>query len=266
MIASYRQNLNESLGALIVALFCIVGIGALQLPQVNKLKNSSNSTSLTYLNKQVESEKLRLDLLHKLPSFGFTNLVADWTFLNFLQYFGDDAARAKTGYTLSPEYFEIILDRDPYFLNAYLLLSASTTLYAGRPDKTIAIMEKGLKHLSPKIPLKSYYIWRWKGADELLFLGDFKAAKQSFETAAQWASTYSDAEGQNVAKISRRTAQFLTKNSASKSAQIDAWSQVLNNAFDDRTRQLAINRIQALGGKVFVTPEGELKIQSPQKD
>jgi hypothetical protein len=41
---------------------------------------------------------------------------------------------------------------------------------------------------------------------------------------------------------------------------------VLNNAFDDRTRQLAINRIQALGGKVSITPEGEVIIQLPNKD
>ncbi len=261
-----RQNINQIIGTSIISLLCVLAIGALQVPQFKKISNQANDTSVADIKREVESERQRLNLLHKLPSFGFRNLAADWTFLNFLQYFGDDAARAKTGYTLSPEYFEVILERDPYFLNAYLLLSASTTLYVGRPDRTIAIMEKGLKHLSPKIPLKSYYIWRWKGADELLFLGDFKAAKQSFETAAQWASTYSDAEGQNVARISRRTAQFLTKNSASKSAQIDAWSQVLNNAFDDRTRQLAINRIQALGGKVFVTPEGELKIQPPKKD
>lgn len=266
MVTSSRSSLNQLIGTLVVALFCIIAIGALQLPQVNKLKNSSNSTSITNLNKEIESEKLRLNLLHKLPSLGFTNLVADWIFLDFLQYFGDDAARNKTGYSLSPEYFEVILDRDPYFLNAYLLLSASTTLYAGMPDKTIAIMEKSLKHLSPKVPFKSYYIWRWKGADELLFLANSKAAKKSFETAAQWASTYSDAESQNVATISHRTAKFLTKNSASKSAQIDAWSMVLNNAFDDRTRNLAINRIQALGGRVFVTPEGELKIQPPKKD
>jgi hypothetical protein len=41
---------------------------------------------------------------------------------------------------------------------------------------------------------------------------------------------------------------------------------VLNNAFDDHARKLAIQRIQALGGKVFITPEGELKIELPKKD
>ena len=127
-------------------------------------------------------------------------------------------------------------------------------------------MEKGLKHLSPKIPSKSYYIWRWKGADELLFLGNFKAAKQSFETAAQWANNYSDAESKNVVNISRQTAKLIEKNPESKSAQISAWSMVLNSAFDDNTRKIAINRIRALGGKFSITPQGEARIIVPKKD
>ncbi|HEY9655564.1 MAG TPA: hypothetical protein V6C50_08720 [Crinalium sp.] len=37
--------------------------------------------------KQAEQqEAVRLRLLKQLPTFGFNNLVADWTFLNFLQY------------------------------------------------------------------------------------------------------------------------------------------------------------------------------------
>jgi hypothetical protein len=265
MVTRSRQNLIQSIGVIFTAISCAGIIGFLQLSQLDKF-NHKTTDSVAEINKALAAEKPRLNLLHKLPSFGFRNLVADWTFLNFLQYFGDDSARNKTGYSLSPEYFEVILARDPYFFNAYLFLSASTTLYAGMPDRTIAIMEKGLKHTSPKVPFKSYYIWRWKGADELLFLGNPKAAQKSFETAAQWASTYYDAEGQRVATLSHRTAKFLAKNPESKSAQIDAWTMVLNNAFDDHARKLAIQRIQALGGKVFITPEGELKIELPKKD
>ena len=40
-------------------------------------------------------------MLKNLPSFGFDNLIADWTFLKFLQYFGDDEARDVTGYDLA---------------------------------------------------------------------------------------------------------------------------------------------------------------------
>jgi len=187
-------------------------------------------------------------------------------FLNFLQYFGDDDARAVTGYDLGPDYFEIIVDHDPRFLGAYTSLSTSISLYAGRPEESVALMEKGLKAMSPHIPLKSYYVWRYKGVDELLFLGDTQAARQSFEKAAEWASTYSDEESQYVAALSRKTAQFLARNPKSKSAQVVAWTMVLNYATDDRTRKIAISRIEALGGKVTITPEGKLMIQAPRAD
>jgi NAD-dependent DNA ligase len=261
-----NQTLSQSIGASIVVLLCVVAIGALQIPQLNKLKDKAKTASLENLKTDVESERLRLHLLQKLPSFGFDNLVADWTFINFLQYFGDDPARAKTGYSLSPEYFEIILARDPYFLTAYLFLSGSTTLYAGMPERSVALMEQGLKSLSPQVPPKSYYVWRYKGTDELLFIGNTQAAKQSFEKAAQWASVYSDTESKKVTTLSAQTAQFLASNPKSKSAQISAWTIVLTNAFDQPTRQIAISRIQALGGKVSITSQGQVKVQLPQKD
>jgi hypothetical protein len=266
MVNLSRHLLNKFPATLIVTLLCVITICSLQLSQLNKLGSDSQTASAAQINKELESEKQRLNILYNLPSFGFHNLVADWTFLNFLQYFGDEPARAKTSYKLSPEYFEVIFRHDPYFLRAYNFLSISTTLYSGMPEKTVALMEEGLKHMSPKVPSKSYYLWRYKGIDELLFVGNAQAAKKSFETAAQWASNYSDAESKSVANISHQTAKLIEKNPESKSAQISAWSMVLNSAFDDNTRKLAINRIRALGGKISITPQGEVRIILPKKD
>jgi hypothetical protein len=112
---------------------------------------------------EVKAEKVRLNLLQKVPAFGFDNLLGDWAFLNFIQYFGDDEARAATGYRLSPDYFDVIIDRDPKFLQAYFFLSGSGSLYAGMPERSVTLMEKGLKSLSPQSPPKSYYVWRYKG-------------------------------------------------------------------------------------------------------
>ncbi len=260
------SHLSKLIGTSIVALLCIGSIVALQLPQLDKISNKATNTSVESFKREIESEKLRLNLLNSIPSFGFNNLAADWTFISFILYFGDDEARAKTGYALSPEYFEDILNRNPYFLDAYPFLSSSTTLYAGMPARTIALMEKYLKFLAPKSPPKAYYIWRYKGTDELLFLGNSQAAKQSFETAGKWADAYTDDDSKLVAKLSHQTAQFLAKNPNSKSAQVSAWSMVLNNAFDDRVRKIAISRIQALGGTVSITPDGQVKVRSPKKD
>lgn len=249
----------------VVVLLCMSVVAMLQLPQLRELTTQSTGSAIN-LKKELEQEKLRLDLLQQTPTFGFDNLVADWTFISFVEYFGDEPARAKTGYGLSPEYFEVILGRDPRFLTAYFFLSGSTTLYAGMPERSVALMNQGLKSLSPKVPLESYFIWRYKGIDELLFLGDSKSAQHSFETVVDWASAYSDSRSKNAAATSRHTAEFLARNPVSKSAQASAWLMILNNAIDDRSRQLAVNRIEALGGKVSITSQGEVNVQLPQED
>ncbi len=261
-----RQSLNQSLAVSLVALLCVVAVGGLQMPQLNRLRNRAKISPIETLRQEVELERLRLNLLQKTPALGFENLLADWTFLNFLQYFGDDKARDMTGYSLSPKYFNIIVDRDPRFLGTYIGLSTSTSMYAGMPEKSVALMEQGLKSMSPKTPPKSYYVWRYKAIDELLFLGNPQAARQSFENAAEWASTYSDAESKNIAAFSRKTAQFLSRNPNSKFAQVAAWTMVLSNTTDKKVQKIAISRIEAIGGKVVITPEGKVKIQPPPID
>lgn len=266
MLSQSHPTLNQSIATSLVALLCILVVGRLQLPQLNRLSNRSKTASLEESQQAVKSEELRLNLLQKTPIFGYDNLFADWVFLNFIQYFGDDEVRAVTGYSLSPKYFEIIVDRDPRFSGIYIGLSTSISLYAAKPEKSVALMEKGLQSMSPQTPPKSYYVWRYKAIDELLFLGDAQGARQSFEKAAEWATTYSDEESQNVAALSRKTAAFLARNPESKSAQVTAWTMVLNYATDERTRQIAINRIRALGGEVIVTPQGTPRVRLPQVD
>lgn len=244
----------------------IFGVSSMQSPRLQKLLNHRQYLAIETLEKEIQQEKARLNLLKQTPSFGYDNLVADWVYLNFLQYFGDDEVRERTGYSLSPEYFEIILKQDPKFLAAYMSLSASTSIYAAMPERTIALIEQGLKSLSPKVPEKSYYIWRYKGIDELLFLGNSQAAQQSFTTAANWASQYSDEESQLVALTSRKTAEFLSHNPDSKYAQISTWAMILSYQVDDVTRKRAITAIEKLGGRLVINPNGTVSIKFPPKD
>ncbi|NEU73537.1 hypothetical protein PI95_013420 [Hassallia byssoidea VB512170] len=254
---------RQSVTTFFLIFLCIIGVGLIQFTRLQK-HNSSNIASFK-IEKKIKSEKLRLMFLKNMPSFGYKNLIADWVYLDFLQYFGDDEIREKTGYSLSPEYFEVILGNDPRFLTAYIGLSTSTSMYAAMPKRSVALMEKSLKSLSPWVPEKSYYVWRYKGIDELLFLGNSTAARQSFETAANWANNYSDEESKQVITISQKTADFLSHNPDSKHAQIASWAMVLNNHVDEKTRKIAIGQIEALGGKVISTPQGN-QIKFPKKD
>jgi hypothetical protein len=249
-----------------IALLCLTLIGLLQLPQLERLKTQSQTATAPELRRQLGHEQTRLSLLKKTPTFGFSNLLADWMFLNFLQYFGDAPARAKTDFTLSPDYFEIILGRDPYFLSAYTFLSTSSALYAGLPERSVAIARQSLSALKPNVPPGSYYAWRQLGIDELLFLGDADAAKQSFETAANWAKQSTVPGSDRIAALSEQTAKFLAHNPNSKTAQVSAWAMVLTNAPDKRTHDIASQQIERLGGKVNANPNGTFSIQTPAQD
>ncbi|MBF2002276.1 MAG: hypothetical protein IGS38_16335 [Synechococcales cyanobacterium M58_A2018_015] len=258
-----RQPWSRWFVFLAVILACALSIGWLQSIRLQTLQADREMVSVDEIRRATAAEQTRLSLLRQLPAFGFDNVVADWTFLNFLQYFGDDVARRKTDYALSPEFFEVILARDPYFLEVYPFLSTSTSIYAGMPDRAVALMQRALQSLKPNVPPRSYFAWRQLGIDQLLFLGDAPAAQRSFETAAQWASQSSLPESQHVAEVSEQTARFLADNPNSKTAQISAWVMVLNSAPDDRTRQTAIQQITALGGNIAENPDGTVTVQPP---
>lgn len=254
-------GLHYLYAAIVVGLL-LTGTAGLQRQRLNGLRSEQVAQQpLEQLQRIEQQEQARLSLLQKTPSFGFDNLMADWAFLNFLQYFGDFAVRSQVGYRVSPEFFEVIVAKDPYFIDPYLFLSASTSLYAGAPERTVALMNQGLASMTPQVPNGGYVVWRYKGIDELLFLGDGAAAQQSFEMAANWAEQSSDPNAAAVAAASRQTAQFLAQNPASKAAQISAWIQVINYAFDDQTKRLAVERIQALGGEILDLGQGRVTVR-----
>lgn len=243
-----------------------VGVFLLQSQRFEVVVEQLQNPTQAELEQQVQQEADRLAVMQSLPSFDFDNLVANWSMLNFLYYFGDTDIRNRTGYELAPEYFRVILDRDPYFRIAYFFLSASTSLYAGRPDLAVALMEEKLPLLSPSTPEGSYYVWRYKATDELLFLGRKESARQAYLKAAEWATLDGSEEALQVAATSQETADFLAEDLDSRNAQISAWGSILGNAFDEATQLFAIQNIQALGGSVEQLPNGSYSVRGVPKE
>ncbi len=259
----FLQKSASFFGTLAVLIFGFTGIAYLQQ---SKLKPQENPTTKAEYLQQEKLEKLQLDFLKVFPALGFENVLADWIYLRFIQYFGDGEARENTGYSLSPDYFTAVVDRDPKFVDAHLKLAASTSIFAGEPQITIQLLDKSLQSVPVKLVSASYrpyYLWVYKGIDELLFLGDTEAAKKSYITASQWAKTYDDSASQGLAERTQATAQFLAKNPRSIIAQIGAWSMVLSSTSDTKTQQRALIEIKGLGGEVVATPEGKLVIKVP---
>jgi hypothetical protein len=253
--------------AVFMGMVAAVGVIHFQITRLTAL-SSQNSQSQSKSEHLAEEQAIQYNLRtwQKTPRFGFDNLVANWTFLNFIQYFGDDTARKSTGYTVTPEFFKVIVKRDPLFLGMYPYLSPSVTLFAGQPQQTVMLIEQGIKAIPSQLQPEAYFLWQAKGTDELLFLGRNDAAQNSYEQAANWASRSSDPQIQAIADRSRQTARFLASNPDSRRARVASWFNILTNAIDDSTRQFAVQQITALGGKISVAENGALQVKLPKQD
>jgi hypothetical protein len=204
-----------------------------------------------------QQEALQLKMLKTIPSFGFDNLIADWTFIKFLQYFGDDEARNVTGYNLSQDYFDIVTQRDPRWADIYLFLSTAISFYQGKPETAVNLMERGTSalSLSPQIHSQSWTVWRTKGLDELLLLGDIPESIRSHEMAADWVQ--GSPEGPKLAPMFRATAEYLRRDPDSVPVRFAAWSTVYAQTTDKLVRQRAKQALVKLGAQVQKDKNGK---------
>jgi hypothetical protein len=220
--------------------------------------------SATSFKQEVQQEGLRLKMLKTLPSFGFDNLIADWTFLKFLQYFGDEEARQVTGYNLSEDYFDIVTRRDPRWVDIYLFLSTAVSFYQGNPETAVKLIERGTNALSPQIHPQAWIVWRTKGLDELLLLGDLPESIRSHEMAAEWSEKTPD--GPKLAPLFRATAEFLRRDPDSVPVRFNAWSTVYYQTTDKLVRLRAKQALVKLGAQVKKNQNGtEIFILPPRK-
>ncbi len=259
VIPASREWLKP-LGAMVVAALAFVGIIALQ-----QLRLNQPSLWIEQPEQAIAQEKMRLQMLKQAPAFGFDNMLSNWVFLNFLQYYGDEPARDKTGFGLSPNYFDIITERDPRFTMAYLFLSGSVSYQLGQPERSIAMMQRGTQALSPKIDDAAFQVWRLKALDQLLLLGDIPGAIVSFENAADWTK---GTPYEVVEPVLRGTANFLRTDPNSKPVRVMAWTSVYQQAIavgDKQTTARARQEILKLGGKFVKDPQGyEIVVPPPR--
>jgi hypothetical protein len=233
----------------------LAGIVLLQSQEYKKsLQKLNHADYLAQEQKQAKS----VDWQKQTAHLGFDNLQADWSYLDFVQYFGDSKARETIGYKLVPEYFETITSIDPRFTTAYLNLSIANSMYAGYPEKTIALIEEVLASVDPASE-KAAYLWTSKGLDELLFMGDKEAAIKSYQMAAQWQSLA------NVKKADGSTIKDLdlalqdTNEIELKQAQIRAWSTVLAYVRDQPRQREILDKIAHFQTELAALEQAKIK-------
>jgi hypothetical protein len=244
-----------------IALVAIAGIITMQKGQLQRPSLNQETPQ------QAERrESLRLGVVKRLPNLGFNNMAANWAFLNFLQYYGDDAARQQTGYTLLPQYFDVITQRDPRFVDIYLFLTGSLSYQLGQPQLSAAYIKRGTDALSPPMHPRAFTLWRFLGLDQLLLTGDIPGAIHSHQMAAAWAADSSDPEVQKVAQGLGLTAKFLATDAEHRGVRFQAWSTIFAQAAalnDVKTQERAKQEILTLGGVQQEDQEGRIFFTLP---
>jgi hypothetical protein len=241
----------------------LTGIVFLQNYDINTRKQNQNSSEFT---RQEQAELQRLTLISRSPRLGFDNMLSNWVYLGFIQYFGDTEARQKTGYSLTPKYFSLVVDQDPHFVEALTLIEVANSLFAALPETSVSLLSRALEKIQPNFisRIEPYYLWRTKGNDQLLFLGDVIGAKKSYAKSIEWAENYDNDDSRKIADISRRSIDFLNNNSDSKSARIGAWVNILANNPDPKVRARVVEEIEKLGGKIKVLSPSQISVSVPQ--
>ncbi len=224
---------------------------------LQRIQLAKNSLWVENPQQAEQQETLRLDLLQKTPTFGFDNVIADWTFLNFLQYYGDDEARKQTGYSLSSNYFDVITQRDPRFVDSYLFLSGTLSYQLGEPKRSLEYLKRGTDALSPQNHPRAFTVWRYAALDQLLLLGDTPGAIHSLEMASKWANDVP--EYHPAAAVFQSAANFLKTDPDSRLVRFQAWGSVYQQAMamsDRKTQARAKQEILTLGGVEKVDAKG----------
>lgn len=261
----YLAKLTKSLGVL----SCVGGLlSGIIYYQNQLLKSEDKELAIKQYIQQENIDRANINALKNMPGFGFNNLIADWSWLQFLNYFGDGTVRRQIGYSLNPDFLESIVNHDPRFVRAYFLLAPATSIFAGEAERSVRAMNQGLKSITPDLSSEGFYLWVYKGVDEMMFLGDTEVARESYLTASAWAEQSNHPNAKIAVKNTKETAQSIKDRKDKKDGnlvgRIGAWTQVLNSAPDTETQDKALNKIKELGGEVIISPNGNVKIRVPE--
>jgi tetratricopeptide (TPR) repeat protein len=205
----------------------------------------------THASQQDIREDIVLDTFAKLPDFGNRNLIADFLWLRFAQYFGDTQARARSGYGLNYRYLKTITDRNPHFENAYRVANLAVAYRMGRTDLADDLLAKGIQ-ANPD----AYLLWQTRGFLHFLYTGDIAKAVYCFRRNAGLAVAVGGNSQQHWGNYWFAMSKYLEVSKSNTWTRRQIWAEVYANSSDSSTQTLALNQLDKLG--VFLSKDGRM--------
>ncbi|MFM2430580.1 MAG: hypothetical protein RLZZ511_1793 [Cyanobacteriota bacterium] len=261
-----QDGIERGLRVVAASLLAIGALTGLVLMQQQRLVHQRATALLPQ--QQDQQETIYMKSLRRLPTqgFGFNNLIADGVFLRFLQYIGDTEVRSVAGYGAAPDYFELITQRDPRFVETYVFGVGTLSYDLGMPEESIRLLDRGIAAIDPKKSPDAASLWALKALDQLLLIGDSAGAAQSYAMAAEWSKQSPDPGWWEEAKNFQRTSAFLQSDPNSGVVRFWAWSSVFAQAQltkNLKTQERARQELLAMGAIEGKSPEGEVVFMPP---
>jgi tetratricopeptide (TPR) repeat protein len=217
-----------SILALAGTVLCLGLIAALQWPRSDLSKRTDRVLTTAPVLPKAEAIKPFL--------FGMDNLVADWYWLQYVQYFGDSAARKKTNFDYCDDYLELITALDPKFVKAYAAADYAVAGMQENPDKALKILARGIL-INPAAE-GSWELYRNYAGVAFLY-------KKDLPTAAKYFTKAADAPGAPVVFRSFAAAFYNKMND--KERAMNLWIQYYREAPTQELKDKTKKKLTDLG-------------------
>lgn len=185
---------------------------------------------------------LGLPQLPKPPiALGFSNLIADWQWLQYVQYFGDQQARKQSGYGQSEEALEQIAVLNPQFVFVYAQANYAVAEAMDQPENAVQFLLEGARKNSGRQDTLgmpgTWYLYRLAASIVFRHFNDYERSAQLFALAA--------AEPGAPAVIKENAAYFFYAASDRERA-IRLWKEFYQEAPTAQMRRAARDKLASL--------------------
>jgi hypothetical protein len=192
----------------------------------------------------------------RLVALGYDQLLADFYWLAFVNYVGDDTSRAVDHYKLADKYLDLVTGLDPCFIQPYWFCAFTVGSDQKRPLRANEILERGIRANQ-----NNWYLPYIAGVNLYLFAHDEVGAakyyriaskfpdapkwlaRQSEILAARIPSTFKEINTWDAIYRTERTPIIRLK---ARQKLIQLWSQIYSRSTEIKQRKIARQKIEEL--------------------
>ncbi len=192
----------------------------------------------------------------RLVALGYDRLLADFYWLAFVNYVGDDASRVVDHFRLADKYLDLVTGLDPHFIQPYWFCAFTVGSDQKRPLRANEILERGVRANQ-----NNWYLPYIAGVNLYLFAHDevgasrFYRSASKFPDAPKWLARQSEILAaripSSIKEINTWDAIYRTETASiirlkARQKLIQLWSQIYSSSTQANQRKIARLKIEEL--------------------